>query len=67
MESENDLMKPLKPQNMNWMSRMRDDFLQRLPEKLKSGLDSMALFNLDLSSVNGLLNFCLSLILSPWI
>ncbi|KAL8456265.1 hypothetical protein ACS0TY_034470 [Phlomoides rotata] len=52
MESENDLMKPLKPENM---SRMRGDFLQRLPEKLKSGLDSEALFNLDLSSANGLL------------
>ncbi|KAL8463783.1 hypothetical protein ACS0TY_033652 [Phlomoides rotata] len=52
MESENDLMKPLKSENM---SRMRGDFLQRLPEKLKSGLDSEALFNLDLSSANGLL------------
>lgn len=58
MELENDLMKPLKHEkieNMNWMSRMRGDFLQRLPEKLKSGVDSEAITNLDLSSANGLL------------
>ncbi|XP_041993490.1 metal tolerance protein 4-like isoform X1 [Salvia splendens] len=60
MEWEEDLTKPLKNEgreNMrtNWMSRMRDDFIQRLPQKLKSGLDSEDLFDLDLSSVQGLL------------
>ncbi|XP_041991650.1 metal tolerance protein 4-like isoform X2 [Salvia splendens] len=60
MEWEKDLTKPLKNEgreNMstNWMSRMRDDFIQRLPQKLKSGLDSEDLFDLDLSAVQGLL------------
>lgn len=60
MESEKDLMKPLKgelknggTENMNWMSRMRGDFLQRLPEKLKSGVDPEDPFNLDLSAAKG--------------
>ena len=60
MEWEEDLTKPLKNEgreimSTNWMSRMRDDFIQRLPQKLKSGLDSEDLFDLDLSAVQGLL------------
>ncbi|KAH6812557.1 Cation efflux family protein [Perilla frutescens var. frutescens] len=37
------------------MSRMRVDFIQKLPEKIKSGVDAEDLCNLDLSSVKGLL------------
>lgn len=66
MEWEKDLMKPLKNgenenvnmnihSNCNWMSRMKVDFIQRLPQKLKSGVDSEDISTLDLSAVQGLL------------
>ncbi|KAL7098118.1 hypothetical protein ACP275_10G185100 [Erythranthe tilingii] len=71
MESEKDLMKPLNEggdqlknggistdNNMNWMSRMRADFIQRLPDKVKSCgiIDPENLVNLDLSAAKGLIN-----------
>lgn len=66
MEWEKDLVKPLKNgenenvnmsmnSNCNWMSRLKVDFIQRLPQKLKSGLDSEDFSTLDLSAVQGLL------------
>ncbi|KAL8041634.1 hypothetical protein ABFX02_10G177300 [Erythranthe guttata] len=68
MESEKDLMKPLNEgefknggstdYNMNWMSRMRADFIQRLPDKVKSCgiIDPENLVNLDLSAAKGFIN-----------
>ncbi|EYU39975.1 hypothetical protein MIMGU_mgv1a007404mg [Erythranthe guttata] len=70
MESEKDLMKPLNEggdqlknggstdYNMNWMSRMRADFIQRLPDKVKSCgiIDPENLINLDLSAAKGFIN-----------
>ncbi|KAK6149252.1 hypothetical protein DH2020_016777 [Rehmannia glutinosa] len=64
MESQKDLMKPLMKgesknegidENMKWMSRMTSDFLERLPEKVKCGVDPEDLFNLHLSAAKGLL------------
>ncbi|GFQ04538.1 metal tolerance protein 4 [Phtheirospermum japonicum] len=64
MDSHKDLMRPLMKgelrnnegfENKSWMSRVRSDFLERLPEKVKCGVDPEDLFKLDLSAAKGLL------------
>lgn len=57
MEREQDLKKPLNSYGMNdVLSRMRCDFIQRLPDKVKSVVDLEDLVdNVDLSTAKGLL------------
>lgn len=57
MEREKDLKKPLNSYGMNdVLSRMRCDFIQRLPAKVKSVVDLEDLVdNVDLSTAKGLL------------
>ncbi|KAL6555480.1 Metal tolerance protein 4 [Orobanche gracilis] len=68
MEKQKDLMKPLKEdelfkrdelgiENRNWVSRVRGDFIQRLPEKVKCEVVDAEenILNLHLSAAKGLL------------